>query len=105
MSDTTVGKRRATQSIRPLRVFRELSERSAVPQDSVRAVLAALVELAKDELEERGRFDIPGLCRLDIVDRAPRRVIFEGRETIIPRRKAVAARAAKKLRELFARPF
>ena len=84
------------------RVFlRVVSERANISQKQLQGVLALMQEIAVEQLETGGSFEIPGLCRFRLQRRRPRKYELEGRVRNLPFRQVLKAEPVKHLRDIF----
>lgn len=95
-----VSKKRAyTKS----RLIKELAFRSGISQRQSRAALEAIIEIAYREAKAN-YFILPGLCKFDVVRRAPRNVRnpITGEQLILPERDALHVVLSKRAKEAVA---
>ena len=89
MKENSADKKPFTKS----RLVKELSWTCELPQTKVKAMLDALAEIARREA--RNTFVLPGMCKLEIVRRKPRKVRNPrtGETFMLPERDALRSRA------------
>lgn len=85
------------------RLIKELSWKCQLPQVKTKAFLEALVEIARREAPTA--FALPGICKLEVVRRKPRKVRNPrtGETFILPEREALKITAPRSLKVLFAK--
>ena len=86
------------------RLVKELSWTCALPQTKVKAVLESLVAVARREA--RNTFVIPGVCKLEVVRRKPRKVRNPrtGETFMLPERDALRITAPRSLKLACVKP-
>ena len=86
------------------RLVRELSRTCRLPQAKVRELMDSLLAIAKREA--RTAFVLPGLCKIEVVRRKPRKVRNPrtGETFTLPEREAVRITAPRSLKTAFAKP-
>ena len=101
MKRSNAGNRSFTKS----RLVKELSWTCELPQTKVKALLEALLGIARREAKTT--FVLPGLCKLDVVRRKPRKVRNPrtGETIMLPEREALRITAPRSLKLIFARPI
>ena len=94
MKDGISGKKPFTKS----RLVKELSWTCALPQNKIKEILAALGELSRREA--RNTFVIPGICKLEVVRRKPRKMRNPrtGKTFMLPERDALRITAPRSLK-------
>ena len=95
---------KAAKSFTKSRLVKELSWSCGLPQTKVKALLEAIVGIAKREAGST--FVLPGICRLEVVRRKPRKVRNPrtGETFMLPEREALRISAPRSLKLAFARP-
>ena len=101
MKRSNAGSKSFTKS----RLIKEQSWTCELPQTKVKALLEALVGIARREAKTT--FVLPGLCKLDVVRRKPRKVRNPrtGDTIMLPEREALRITAPRSLKLVFARPI
>ena len=86
------------------RLIKELSWTCGLPQTKVKQLMENLVEIAKREA--KATFVVPGLCKLEVVRRKPRKVRNPrtGETFMLPEREALKITAPRSLKMTFAKP-
>ncbi len=86
------------------RLIKELSWTCELPQTKVKAIMENLVAIAKREA--KATFIVPGLCKLEVVRRKPRKVRNPrtGETFMLPEREALKITAPRSLKLAFAKP-
>ena len=86
------------------RLIKELSWTCELPQTKVKAIMENLVVIAKREAHST--FVVPGLCKLEVVRRKPRKVRNPrtGETFMLPEREALKITAPRSLKLAFAKP-
>ena len=86
------------------RLVKELSWTCDLPQTKVKALLESLLAIAKREAKTT--FVLPGLCKLEVVRRKPRKVRNPrtGEVFTLPEREALRITAPRSLKLVFANP-
>ena len=99
MKDTGTERKPFTKS----RLVKELSWTCELPQTKVKALLEALVEISRREA--RNTFVLPGICKLEVVRRKPRKVRNPrtGETFMLPERDALRITAPRSLKLACAR--
>lgn len=94
MKEGISGKKPFTKS----RLVKELSWTCALPQNKIKEILAALCELSRREA--RNTFVIPGICKLEVVRRKPRKMRNPrtGETFMLPERDALRITAPRSLK-------
>lgn len=94
MKEGISGKKPFTKS----RLVKELSWTCALPQNKIKEILAALGELSRREA--RNTFVIPGICKLEVVRRKPRKMRNPrtGETFMLPERDALRITAPRSLK-------
>ena len=94
MKENSADKKPFTKS----RLVKELSWTCELPQTKVKAMLDALAEIARREA--RNTFVLPGMCKLEIVRRKPRKVRNPrtGETFMLPERDALRITAPRSLK-------
>ena len=94
MKEGISGKKPFTKS----RLVKELSWTCALPQNKIKEILAALGELSRREA--RNTFVIPGICKLKVVRRKPRKMRNPrtGKTFMLPERDALRITAPRSLK-------
>ena len=85
------------------RLIKELAFRSGISQRQSRAALEAIIEIAYREAKAN-YFILPGLCKFDVVRRAPRNVRnpITGEQLVLPERDALHVVLSKRAKETVA---
>ena len=85
------------------RLIKELAFRSGISQRQSRAALEAIIEIAYREAKAN-YFILPGLCKFDVVRRAPRNVRnpITGEQLVLPERDALHVVLSKRAKEAVA---
>ena len=96
MDEAAKKKRAYTKS----RLIKELAFRAGISQNQSRAALEAIIEIAYREAKAN-YFILPGLCKFDVVRRAPRNVRnpITGEKLVLPERDALRVLLSKRARE------
>ena len=99
MEEAPKKKRAYTKS----RLIKELAFRSGISQRQSRAALEAIIEIAYREAKAN-YFILPGLCKFDVVRRAPRNVRnpITGEQLVLPERDALHVVLSKRAKETVA---
>ena len=86
------------------RLIKELSWTCELPQTKVKQLMESLVAIAKREA--KATFVVPGLCKLEVVRRKPRKVRNPrtGETFMLPEREALKISAPRSLKMAFAKP-
>ena len=97
--DSAPKKRAYTKS----RLIKELAFRAGISQRQSRAALEAIIEIAYREAKANF-FILPGLCKFDVVRRAPRNVRnpMTGEKLVLPERDALRVVLSKRAKETVA---
>ena len=95
MKQTTTGKKPFSRS----RLIKELSWTCGLPQTTVKTLLETLTAVARREASNT--FVLPGICKLEVVRRKPRKVRNPrtGEQMDIPTSRTVKFSPAKTLRD------
>ncbi|MBR2838905.1 MAG: HU family DNA-binding protein [Kiritimatiellae bacterium] len=95
---------RTAKSFTKSRLVKELSWSCGLPQTKVKALLEEIVGIARREAGST--FVLPGICRLEVVRRKPRKVRNPrtGETFMLPEREALRITAPRSLKLVFARP-
>ncbi len=82
------------------RLIKELAFRAGISQHQSRAALEAIIEIAYREARAN-YFVLPGLCKFDVVKRAPRNVRnpMTGERLVLPEREALHVVLSKRAKE------
>ncbi len=85
------------------RLIKELAFRAGITQNQSRAALEAIIEIAYREAKAN-YFILPGLCKFDVVRRAPRNVRnpVTGEQLVLPERDALHVVLSKRAKEAVA---
>ena len=85
------------------RLIKELAFRAEISQRQSRAALEAIIEIAYREARAN-HFILPGLCKFDVVRRAPRTVRnpMTGEKLVLPERDALRVLLSKRAKETVA---
>ena len=87
--------------IRRRDLVRLLASRTGLTQKQLQGVFSTLQDIAVEQLEVVGVFELPGLCYFTLRKRRPRRFLVDGRMRHLPLRQVLKAEPVKRLRELF----
>lgn len=102
---TDVPDTKPTGTFTKSRLIKELSWTCGLPQAKVRQLMEGLVAIARREAKTT--FIVPGICKLEVVRRKPRKVRNPrtGETFTLPEREALKVTAPRSLKLAFARPI
>ena len=87
--------------IRRRDLIRLLASRTGLTQKQLQGVFSTMQEIAVEQLELVGVFELPGLCYFTLKKRPPRKIPVGGRMRHLPFRQVLKAEPVKRLREMF----